>query len=227
MNNIDAIFYINLKHRPQRKEWIESELSRMDFPSDKIFRIDAIYDTDCGHIGCCKSHIKAIETAQKMKCKTYLVFEDDFMFLISKDNLKKEFGTIFNEKWDVFMLSGFYQKDTSFQKDTYCRTTYASAPSGYIVREHYYEILKKCFIESLNIMQIELAEHKEKIKSLQNLRGRWDATRRNPGTMLQYNVTAIDRYWKKYQEKDIFLIFDPPVGKQNELFNGNYKGNDT
>lgn len=107
------------------------------------------------------------------------------------------------------------------------RISNASAPSAYIVRNHYYHTLKQCFNESVEIMKVELKNQQEKLKTLKEIRDRWSTTRRHPGKMLQYNVTAIDRYWSKYQQNDHFIIFNPALGKQNDLFNGNYQGNDT
>ena len=223
---VDGIFYINLKHRVERMKWIESELSRMKFPKEKIIRIDAVRDKECGHIGCCKSHIKAIDLAKQLGYKSYLVFEDDFKFTVGSDILHKRLKDISSEKWDVCMLAGLISEVHS-KKDIYWRIKYATTTSGYIVRDHYYDTLKKCFTESLEIMEKELVKHKEKIKTITNIKDRWTATRRHPGAMLQYDVTAIDRYWKKYQETDNFIMFVPPLGEQNELFDRKYKGNDT
>jgi len=42
MDQIDAILYINLEHRTDRREHLEAEFKRMGIPAEKIHRINAI-----------------------------------------------------------------------------------------------------------------------------------------------------------------------------------------
>ena len=79
--NIDGIVYINLKHRTQRNQHMKNELELYNFNTEKIYRIDAVHNKDCGHLGCCQNHIKAIEFAQLNKWKNILIFEDDSILL--------------------------------------------------------------------------------------------------------------------------------------------------
>ena len=80
INSFDNYFYINLEHRTDRKKQITDELKKMEIPEDKIIRIDASRNKYNGHIGCCKSHIKALKYAKEHKFKTVIIFEDDFVF---------------------------------------------------------------------------------------------------------------------------------------------------
>ena len=52
---VDAVLYINLSHRTDRKELILHEIQKIkNIYESQIYRIDAILDPMCGHIGCGK-----------------------------------------------------------------------------------------------------------------------------------------------------------------------------
>lgn len=80
MNYIDAILYINLAHRTDRKEHILHEIHKICKDTSKIHRIDAI-KKEAGALGCGLSHIKTLEFAiEHPEWNTILVLEDDFTF---------------------------------------------------------------------------------------------------------------------------------------------------
>ena len=56
LNRVDAVIYINLDHRKDRKKQIESELKRMGVKKTKIIRFPAVYEKYNGHLGCKKSY---------------------------------------------------------------------------------------------------------------------------------------------------------------------------
>ena len=230
---INGILYINLKHRKERNNHIKNELKLYNFDPKKIYRIDAIHNKSCGHLGCCQSHIKAIEFAEQKNWENVLIFEDDFIFLKDFEYVSKNLNEIFEEgiNWDVFLLSGtnLYK---SFSKNkilgkNYKRTVSTATASGYLLNKNYYSKLKDLFKECEKELKKEVILHLEKMKNKKNLPNQWNSTSKNQGLMLQYTETAIDHKWIELQKKDNFLIFDPPLGKQNELFNGNFCGNDT
>ena len=231
--NIDGIVYINLKHRTQRNQHIKNELELYNFNTEKIYRIDAVHNKDCGHLGCCQSHIKALEFAQLNKWKNILIFEDDFIFTKDYLYVSNNLSEIFNKdfEWDVFLLTGT-NIGNAFKKNIYNnknfkKTIRSATASAYIVKEKYYNKLKNLFKECEERLKIETKIHLEKMKNKKDLRTQWTSTSRSPARMLQYTESAIDHEWIKLQEIDNFFIFDPPLGKQNELFNGNFQGNDT
>ena len=111
LNYFDKIMYINLKHREDRKEQIENELEKMNVNKNKIIRIDAVRNKLNGHIGCCKSHIKALEYAKELGLNNVVIFEDDFVFTKDKkhvDSMLTYFLKNFKE-WDVIMLTTHYK----------------------------------------------------------------------------------------------------------------------
>ena len=83
-NSLPYLYYINLKDRMDRKKNIEYQLNSINYPLDKIKRIDAIRNIN-GATGCGLSHIKALETALKeRKNDEYImILEDDFSWKLS------------------------------------------------------------------------------------------------------------------------------------------------
>ena len=111
ISKIDKILFINLKHRKDRNKQIKKRIFKMNFPYEKIERIDAVLEKYNGHIGCCKSHIKAMKIIIKNNYKYTLVFEDDFVFSIFQTELDKKMSHFFKEykdDWDVIQLASHY-----------------------------------------------------------------------------------------------------------------------
>lgn len=195
---IDAVLYINLDHRTDRKTHILNQLSRMQFSESIIHRIPAIYNSECGHIGCGQSHIKALQYALIQGWDEVLILEDDFKFLVSREVMDAYLAEAV-VPWDVFLLAkgnGTYEEPVGhIQKVKRCTTT-----SGYIVRRHYIEVLLENFTQSLNKMRQQLIIHQE----------------RKPDTKFIHGVFAIDQSWSSLQKKDKFYITEPVIGTQNK-----------
>lgn len=132
-SSIDAILVINLKHRTDRWKRISRMLSDRGV-LDRVLRIEAVEGKDlpglgarpwfrkdssetllrmkAGAAGCCLSHRKAIETAQKKGFNRVLVLEDDANFApIANDKTMAALGEFLSTQDKVDMLYlGFYQK---------------------------------------------------------------------------------------------------------------------
>jgi hypothetical protein len=164
METIDAIIFINLKHRQDKLISIEKEINKMGFNKEKIHKIDGVYNKECGHIGCGASHIKALELAKELNAKRTLILEDDFLFTINAtifDDIIKELDKI---SWDVFLLAApanFVNKEKAnlTNKINKIKNKCTTTP-GYLVQNHYYDKLLTNFNESLIIMGEELEKYK-------------------------------------------------------------------
>jgi GR25 family glycosyltransferase involved in LPS biosynthesis len=66
----DAIIYINLKHRTDRNRDILEQIKKINM-TVPIHRINAVLEPMCGHIGCGKSHILALELAIRRRLYIY------------------------------------------------------------------------------------------------------------------------------------------------------------
>ena len=104
MLSVDHLLYINLPHRKDRMEYIVNECKRVEIPSEKMTRIEAIYTPNAGMLGCSLSHCKALELALSHPEWTWtLIIEDDAKFI---DNPWTEIeAALKNANPDVLMIS--------------------------------------------------------------------------------------------------------------------------
>ena len=77
INDITNIFYINLEHRTDRKEHVETELLKIGLIGQRFNAIKM----DNGAIGCSMSHLKLLQDAVKHNLEHILIVEDDITFL--------------------------------------------------------------------------------------------------------------------------------------------------
>jgi hypothetical protein len=150
MEHIDAILYINLAHRTDRKEHVIHEIHKICRDDSKIHRIDAIR-TEPGALGCGLSHIKALEYAMAHpNWKMVLILEDDFTF--HGDNtlaLSSALQTLLIPQMDIGLLS--YNHSVLRYEDTspsIKRVLYSQTTSSYCIRSSYVPILLQNMRES-------------------------------------------------------------------------------
>lgn len=183
MNTLfEHTLYINLEHRTDRLAHVQQELSKLGVPNGGT-RFNAIKCSN-GAIGCTISHIRCLEQAKTQNLPHIFVCEDDICFkdpeLLLQNTAK--FNTIFADSWDVLVIGGnnvppYKQFGNFCAKISNCQTT-----TGYIVKQHYYDILINNFREGLAKLMT------------------------NPGNKHDY---AIDMYWKQLQSADRWYIILP------------------
>lgn len=133
------IYYINLDHRTDRKEYIENELKRQGISTFE--RVQAVYIPQFGALGCTESHIKTLEKFLNEKEEHCMVLEDDFYFT---RNFSSEFS--FPEfEWDVIMLSGRVLKTIDTENSNFKKVLDAQTTSGYIVHRNFVPVLLENF----------------------------------------------------------------------------------
>jgi GR25 family glycosyltransferase involved in LPS biosynthesis len=186
---IDGVLFINLEERKDRLASIGAELHRAEIAG--AVRVDAIREPLNGHLGCAKSHVRALEEARTRGWKRFVVLEDDFRFSMRKERwmhvLSQFLSTV--ERWDVFLL-GYHKFECvdvpgpSFVK----RVARTTSTMGYMVNEGYVDTLLDNFRESVLLLE---AEDSDK----------------------QVFVTdnAIDQRWNALQKKDLFYATVPPI----------------
>jgi len=187
------VYYINLIHRKDRKIHIETQLNKINYPKNKIFRIDAIKHKN-GATGCSLSHIKALKEAKKSNNNYSIILEDDFEWVNS--NIVNEYLNKINNlkyEWNVILLScnggiilNKIKENNCFNSINNCGTA-----SGYIIKHSYIDTLLDLWIINVN----------HRIKN--NI---------NPEHP-EHHQTACDVSWKQLQDKS-WLITDPKLGKQ-------------
>jgi glycosyl transferase family 25 len=186
MEHIDHIFYINLDKRKDRKEHLENELQKMGITN--YTRFSAIEDS-YSPIGCGLSHINILKEAKVKGYKRIIILEDDYTFVVSKDEFNNKIKNLFESKinFDVCLLSfRDVEPATKTDKSWLMKVNKCATTSGYIINNHYYNKLISIFEECVK----KLAETK------------------------RYNIFAIDVGWMSLQKEDDWYRFEGRLGIQ-------------
>jgi len=205
INSFDFYMYINLEHRTDRKTQLLDELSKVDIPENKITRIDAVHEKYNGHIGCAKSHLKALTLAKDKEYDNVVIFEDDFAFTLDKSIIDEKINNFlknFGKNWDVIQLSSVYIDLKNIENiSDVKKVNSATTSSAYIIQKHFYNNLINTLKESVIKMEEEMIEFKDK-----------------HGNIKKHETGyALDQYWADLQQKSKWYIFDPYLGKQSGI----------
>ena len=191
-NNIEKIIYINLNKRPDRNDQIKSELNTFNLSYE---RFEAIETNGFGILGCGLSHLEVLKLARDRKYKNILILEDDFKFIVSKEEFEYNLTEFFNLNIDynVLFLSYNLEKYEELNNNLVNRVLSSLSASGYIVNSNYYDTLINLFEYAMPLLN-ETKMH-------------W--------------IYANDKVWNKLQEKDIWLYFIKRIGIQRESYSDN------
>ena len=77
VNRLDAIIYINLENRLDRKDLLIKELEKLKANMSEVHKVSGVYFPKNGHKGCIQSHILAMNMIKLNKWKRTLILEDD------------------------------------------------------------------------------------------------------------------------------------------------------
>jgi GR25 family glycosyltransferase involved in LPS biosynthesis len=158
LDNTDAILYINLENREDRKKLILEELKKMYAPTEKIRKISGVHIPKNGHKGCIQSHILALQVAEMNDWDLTTIIEDDAELLITPEEfnnrLTNALAELKNKDWDVLMLCTSNKKIDETTKLKYVdKLKFATSGICYIIKKHYISKLLKLF-QHCNTMMI-------------------------------------------------------------------------
>lgn len=192
-HNIDHIFYINLAHRKDRRAEIEQELNNFDL---RYERFEAISTPGCGSIGCSYSHLGVLKIARERGYKNVLIFEDDFQFKVSKDEVEDGLAKLFAlpTHFDVCMLGYNLNRGEVWSEFPWLTRVYeAQTMSAYLVYHSMYDRL------------IELYEWSSPLMA--STREHWNY--------------ACDQAWKRFQPGAQWYCFTNRMGIQRPSYSDN------
>lgn len=191
--NIDRIIYINLDKRTDRLEQIQSELKVFNL-EEKAERFSAIYHP-FGIVGCGKSHLSVLKLAKERKYKNVLILEDDFYFVVSKDEFETYLQLFFTnvKEYDVCMFSYNANKSEPSKYTFLLRLLDGQTASGYLVNEKYYDTLINLYEKAIPLLE----------------------------STGQHWIYANDQIWKQLQVVDTWYCFTNRLGKQRHGFSDN------
>ena len=192
--HIRKIIYINLKKRTDRKENIEKELNDFGLDYERFEAIETPIP-GFGIVGCGLSHLAVLKLAKERNYENVLILEDDFTFLVSKEELQHQLTEFFNLKLDydacflAYNLQRFEQLDNGIVNKILENQT----ASGYIVH-------KKSYDKLINMYEYAMP-------LLAQTRAHW--------------IYANDMVWKELQQKDNWYYFIKRIGKQADGYSDN------
>ena len=214
-NYIDKVFYINLEHRTDRRQEIEGELNNFNIPYE---RFNAYSTLDIGIVGCTKSHLEVLKEAKKRKYKNILIFEDDFKFIVSKEEFEKNIIMLYETKlncanngnngnnvnnssinsinFDICMLSyNLIKSKSNIEIPFLIKVLEVQTASGYIVNETIYDRLIDLYEYALPLLE---------------------------STQQHWNY-ANDQIWKHLQPNSNWYCFTQRLGIQRPSYSDNGK----
>ena len=193
---IDRIFYINLEKRTDRRIEFEQQMREFGFAGDQYERLDAHYTPNLGIVGCGYSHLSVLKLAKARGYKNVLIFEDDFVFLVSPDEFRSRIAHFFETvraNYDVCMLAYNLHESAPGPSPDIGRVLYAQTASAYIVNCAYFDTL--------------ISLYEWAIPELAMTGKHW--------------IYANDVIWRELQRQDRWYFLDPRIGKQRPGYSDN------
>jgi glycosyl transferase family 25 len=179
-------FYINLDRRTDRRTEIEKELSDKGIDFERFPAIEFPYQ---GHIGCSLSHLTVLKIARERKYESVMVFEDDFEFLVSKEEWDQLIARL-PKSYDVVML-GYNVMESLPYDDTFDQAVSVQTTSGFIVHSKFYETLINRWQEGVN-------------RFVERPQEEWNY--------------CCDQYWKALQPVSEWYVYKTRIGRQRAGF---------
>ena len=195
MESVDIVYYINLDHRTDRREQIESEFERLDIPPEKIVRVPAIYTKDHGALGCGLSHCKALTIFLESNHKNCIILEDDFVFTQPCDTIEKLLQKASTIPFDILMFASNTLASTPTEWPFLTKVYSAQTTSGYWITREFAPVLLDCFQRASQSQKLYM----ERVRC----------------TSIEY---CIDQAWKDIQPLFRWYCFEPKLGMQRESY---------
>jgi len=168
--------YINLRCRPEKDILCKNELSKIGISDPKRYNA---FKTKDGIVGCGMSHLSVIQDAKNNNYPYILVCEDDVVFK-NPEQIVEKINNLKDEDWDVLLLGGNMFQPYSIHSDDAFKIGRCFTTTAYIVKNHYYDTLIKCWQPALQSL----------IKT-------------------NNRDYSLDVVWHKLQERDKWLLIRP------------------
>jgi GR25 family glycosyltransferase involved in LPS biosynthesis len=191
-HRIDKIIYINLDHRTDRREQIESQL--VQYGLTNFERFAAVHNPLNG-IGCAQSHLAVLRLAKERGYKNILILEDDFVFIVDKPVFEETLSELFEKapNFDVCFISYCLEEEQKSEFSFLKKVRFSSTASGYIINSHYYDAIIELYEWSVPLLE---------------------ATGR-------HWLYANDQVWRVLQSYDNWYCTIPRLGVQSDGFSDN------
>ena len=219
INQLDAIIYINLENRSDRKDLLMKELAALDTNMSKVHKVSGIYMPKNGHKGCIQSHILALNMIKlnQPRWNRVLILEDDAELTEAPARFNETLAKVLEKldtidpEWNVLMLATawkvihpadaperqtleIYNPQVEHTPLALQRLKSATTASAYIVKASYVDEILKLFDKcNGNLKPDKLNED-------------------------NYEPWALDQQWRILQERDRWYCLDKDMVKQRAIW---------
>jgi glycosyl transferase family 25 len=181
-------FFINLDRRTDRRKEFEGECMKMEIKSERFSAVSHTVPA----LGCSLSHIAVLKLARDRGYDCVCIFEDDFEFLVSKEDYHQLIASL-PENFDVVML-GYYIVSSQPHDDVFGKVIAATTTSCYIVNQRFYNTLIRNLEEAVSLFQANMHEYDVVSKYIN------------------------DQYWRRIQPASNWFYAIKRVGRQRASF---------
>ena len=219
INQLDAIIYINLENRTDRKDLLLKELTALDTNMSKVHKVSGVYIPKNGHKGCIQSHILALNMIKlnQPRWKRVLILEDDAEITTPPEEFNKilsralaKLDTL-DPEWNVLMLATAWKEirtlDTADKQHLEIynsqdervplalqRLKSATTATAYIVNSSYVDEILKLFDTCNNNLKPDSLNEDN------------------------YEPWALDQRWRSLQERDKWYCLDKDLVQQRAIW---------
>jgi glycosyl transferase family 25 len=179
-------FYINLDRRTDRRAMVEKEFADKGLNVERFKAIEHAYPG----IGCTLSHVAVLKLARERGYESVMIFEDDFTFLVSKEEWDELYAEL-PDPYDVVMICKGIARAGIHFNETFDRVQEVQQAAGYIVHSRFYDRL---------ISRLEEGSQ----KFIENPHLHW--------------IYINDQYWKALQPVSEWFSFKKNIGRQQSGF---------
>lgn len=211
LNTFDAILFLNLDKRTDRKMSFEKHMQDYGVNPSKLHRVGAVPTPEYGARGCSQSHAKALKLAIESGWQNVLIFEDDFRFSVGVAEVNRRISQFFNSvnqcDWDVAMLTANVHKTTPCGYPGVLNVQEALAASGLAINKRFMQTLHDVYQKSAEELQDPACLVHKKDPN-------WHCDRIQPWNMACKSCRPLDVLWLPMQKDAKWFVFSPTLGYQ-------------
>lgn len=227
INRLDAIIYINLENRTDRKDLLLKELKALNTNMAKVYKVSGVFIPKNGHKGCIQSHILALNMIKLNKWQRVLILEDDAKLTVSPESANNIINKTLdyldsndNINWNVVMLAtankvlnkSMTENNTILKIDTpdTPQTTGNTDLNPSTIR------LEKILSATTSSAYIVKGSYVNTILNLfKKSNYNMDHTKLSGNNFEQY---ALDQQWASLQRRDNWYALSPDIITQREIW---------
>ena len=227
INRLDAIIYINLENRTDRKDLLLKELKALNTNMAKAHKVSGVFIPKNGHKGCIQSHILALNMIKLNKWQRVLILEDDAKLTVSPESANNIINKTLdyldsndNINWNVVMLATAYKvlNNTSTNYNTTLQIDKQDTPqtTGNTDLNPSTIKLEKILSATTSSAYIVKGSYVNTILNLfKKSNYNMDHTKLSGNNFEQY---ALDQQWASLQRRDNWYALSPDIITQREIW---------